>query len=453
MYTYKTFTTVTDNGPYITKLILNAPEKLCASQIGTETFNVYVERKNPETGEIFMAAREWLGPKIYPSKGYREVTAAYPCDETGAKVYESDKIALEMPYGPMYPIGYSQAAYRSSMNEFIRCEYRVTQVKEIAAPIPYTGWVFDESAGDICPQLKGWKNSRSHDKKMPLGYGYFTPDKKEGRKLLHSLDSNFGNEWEHEFPEKLPLVIWLHGLGEGGSDPTVTYTGNKVVNLSSPDIQRKLGGAAYILCPQCPTFWMDYGAGRKAQPAKQGVESIYVEALKSLIDEFLEDHPDIDRDRVYIGGCSNGGFMTMRMIVSYPDFFAAAYPVCEAFRPSALTDQDIQNLKHLPVWFTNAQDDPLVPPDGLCLPAYHKLKAAGNDNVHVSLFENVTDQSGLFKDEAGRPYRYNGHFSWVHVYNDFCEFDLDGTRVYEDGRPVTLWRWMGRQTRKKQRHE
>ena len=53
-----------------------------------------------------------------------------------------------------------------------------------------------------------------------------------------------------------------------------------------------------------------------------------------MIDEFIDLHPDIDRDRVYIGGCSNGGFMTMRMLLSYPDFFAAAYPVCEALRPS-----------------------------------------------------------------------------------------------------------------------
>lgn len=39
----------------------------------------------------------------------------------------------------------------------------------------------------------------------------------------------------------------------------VAYTGNKVAALSWPDIQRKLGGAAYILTPQCPTVWMDDG--------------------------------------------------------------------------------------------------------------------------------------------------------------------------------------------------
>ena len=67
MLKYKTFTEITDNGPYITKLILKAPEKVDASQIAIDTFNVYVERKDPETGEVFLAAREWLGPKIYPS--------------------------------------------------------------------------------------------------------------------------------------------------------------------------------------------------------------------------------------------------------------------------------------------------------------------------------------------------------------------------------------------------
>ena len=448
MYKYQTFTVVTDNGPYITKLILHAPDTVTESQITTNTFSVYVERKDPETGEIFMASRTWLGPRIYPSKGYRQVTAAYPCDASGNKVYSSNLIALEMPYGPLYPIAYAQAAYRSKMNEFIQCDYRVTQITEIINKIPISGWIFDESAGDICPQLKGWQNSRSHDVKMPLGYGWFTPDMKEAERILHALDSGFKDEWEHELPQQIPLVIWLHGLGEGGSDPTVTYTGNKVVNLASDDIQRKLGGAAYILCPQCDTYWMQTGMPDSKDPKKKGVVSMYTEALKSLIDEFIELHPDIDKDRIYIGGCSNGGFMTMRMIISYTGFFAAAFPVCEAFRASALTEQDIQSLKDMPIWCTDSQDDPLVPPDGLCLPTYQKLKEVGNDNVHVTLFDHVIDQSGLFKDEQGKPYQYNGHFSWVHVYNDFCQHDLDGSKVLCSGRPVSLFQWLGRQKRK-----
>lgn len=449
MYSYKTVTVVTDNGPYITKVILQAPQEIRAEAVDKDTFSAYVERKNPYTGEVFMAARTWLGPKIYPSKGYRVITAAYPCDGAGNKVYTSDKIALEMAYGPVHPLGYAQAAFRNNFNEFISCEYRITQVKEIPAEIPVTGLVFDEFAGDICEQLKGWKNDVSHYEPQPLGYGYFTPDLEHAKKNFVSLDSHYGDEWVHEFPEKLPLVIWLHGAGEGGEDPTVAYTGNKVVNLSSDEIQRKLGGAAYVLAPQTPTLWMDCGVENYREPQfLTNKESKYTVALKALIDEFIELHPDIDRDRIYIGGCSNGGFMTMNMIIHYPDFFAAAYPVCEAYRNSDITDEDIENLKHLPIWFTQAENDPLVPPDCSPLPVYRRLKAAGNENVHMSLFEKVVDQTGLFKDDQGMPYEYSGHFSWVHAYNDFCQFDLDGTRVFHEGRPVTLWRWMGKQRRK-----
>lgn len=451
MYPYKTFTIVTDNGPYITKLILKAPKSVRAECIDKDTFSVYVERIDPKTGKGFLENHTWPGPKIFPSQGNRPVSAAYPCDENGGKVYQSGHIALEMPYQMGAPIGYSMAASlrEGGYNALVECRYRVTQVKDIPGEVPINGWIFDESQGDICPQLRGWQNGCSHYEPLPLNYGYFTPDLDHAKQSFTALDSNYGDEWEHTFPEKLPLVIWLHGHGEGGNDPALAYTGNKVVAISSDDIQRKLGGAAYVLAPQCPTFWMNSGAVNHQDPQElTSSKSMYTEAVKAAIDEFIELHPDIDRDRVYIGGCSNGGFMTMRMLLSYPDFFAAAYPVCEALRPSDFSQQDIENLKHLPMWFTQAENDPIVPPDGLVLPLVQRLKAAGAENVHVSLFERIVDQSGLHKDGQGRPLEYMGHFSWIHTFNDDCVYDLDGTRVMHEGRPVTLWRWMGRQCRK-----
>ena len=445
MYKYSTFTVVTDNGPYITKLILEAPEEIKAESLSPDTFSVYVERKNPKTGELFMASKTWMGPRIYPSKGYRPVSAVYPVDEEGKKVASSSKLALEMPYGPVHTLGYAQASF-GFMNEFIRCDYRVTQIKEIPAEIPVTGLVFDEFAGDICPQLKGWKNDVSKYAELPLGYGYFTPDFEGLRAAAAAPRRPFGPP-PVQIPDKVPLVIWLHGAGEGGSDPTVAYTGNKVVALSDTPIQNKLGGAAYVLAPQSPTMWMDSGEDRNNPTYTDTGKSKYTVALKALIDEFIEAHDDIDRDRVYVGGCSNGGYMTMRLIVDYPDFFAAAYPVCEALYDKHITDQDIENIKNIPIWFVQAANDTTVRPETAMLPTLKRLREAGAPNVHATFFDKVVDQSGLFKDELGRPYEYFGHFSWVHCYNDFCEYDIDGTRVFQDGYPVTLWKWMGMQHR------
>lgn len=39
---------------------------------------------------------------------------------------------------------------------------------------------------------------------------------------------------------------------------------------------------------------------------------MYVEPLERLIADFVKEHEDIDTKRIYLGGDSNGGFMTMK---------------------------------------------------------------------------------------------------------------------------------------------
>lgn len=60
------------------------------------------------------------------------------------------------------------------------------------------------------------------------------------------------------------------------------------------------------------------------------MRSIYTDTLIELIQKYVEEHPGIDQNRIYIGGCSNGGYMTMNLLFEKPDYFAAAYPVCDA---------------------------------------------------------------------------------------------------------------------------
>ncbi len=146
----------------------------------------------------------------------------------------------------------------------------------------------------------------------------------------------------------------------------------------------------------------------------------------------------IDTNRIYIGGDSNGGYMTMLMIRDYPEYFTAAFPTCEALRDNLITDSDIQKMKEVPIWFTAAKTDGVVPPDKYVVPTYKRLLAAGAKNVQFSFFDKVRDTTGLYKQANGKPFEYNGHWSWIYVYNN------EGISTI-DGREITLMEWLATQ--------
>ena len=164
---------------------------------------------------------------------------------------------------------------------------------------------------------------------------------------------------------------------------------------------------SYVLAVQCPTMWMDTskGMGTGAYP------SLYSDVLKSCIDNYLVQNPDVDPYRIYIGGCSNGGFMTMNMVLRNPGFFAAAYPTCEAYADANISDVQIKQLANENLWIVQSFDDTTVRPTEYCIPTYKRLMEAGAKNVWISMFENV-----IGTDTPGQ--RLMGHFSWVYVFND-----------------------------------
>lgn len=418
---YTTKTDVTDYGPYVKKIVLPLPETVVSESISKDSFSVYVERRSKKTGEVIRVRKSWDSEETYVSKGYCRVLEAYSSDAEGNKAKVGNHITLELECETCYRLN-SETAPKEDHSEYVFCDFRITQIKKIDTQDGcLSGLVYDHFSGDSMKQAKGWVNSESSFAEMPLCFGYYSPAMGNGKR---------------------PLIIWLHGAGEGGYDTAIAYTGNKVVNLSSEKVQNIFGGA-YVLAPQAPTMWMDDGTGKYTQNGK----SKYGRALKALIDEFIGIHTDIDRKRIYLGGCSNGGFMTMRMIIDYPGFFAAAFPVCEALSDSAISDTDIAGIKSTPIWFTHAKSDTIVNPKLTVVPTFERLLKAGAPNVHFSFFDKVMDTSGLFKDANGSPFEFFGHASWIYMLNDMCRLDYDGAPVKANGKEVTLLQWLALQAK------
>ena len=422
---YYQFIDVTDFGPYVTKLVLAFPREVSAEELTPNLFSVYVEMRD-KSGRIIELPKSFIQrDEFVPSRGYRPVAAAYPSDLHGTPMEGKSRFAaLEMPYGPIWKCSASLAADFKSINgheSYTVNDYRVTLTGPLGeGDETLTGLVFDTCAGVFNPKADRFLTGVGGDPALPLRYGYFIPEKLDAKK---------------------PLIVFLHGAGEGGRDLPVAWSGNKVTAFTEPEIQAKFGGA-FVLVPQCDTMWLDDGSG---QYGDSGV-SMYTETLKAAIMGFVERFSAvIDPSRIYIGGDSNGGFMTMRMLMSYPDLFAAAFPICEAMIDTRVSEEDIRHLKDIPIWFTHAKNDPVVRPDVYVLPTYKRLMAAGAKNCHFTFWDRIVDLHAGFKNEQGEPYEYMGHFAWIPVFNDDCRLDFDGQPVLLDGKEVTLLSWLAAQ--------
>lgn len=418
---YNTIAEVTDLGPFISRIVLELEKPLSECDIDQNTFQVYVTRKDRKTGKVLQLPKAWGSKEFVPSQGERRITAAYRSDSKGTPSEVGSFITLELQVDPRISQG-ATIAFNGTFNVQVDSDYTVTQLKPILCgdqKLENMEWT--EVGSSTMFLADKFIKGDFTDQGIRLGYASYQPEKNG---------------------TKRPLIIWLHGAGEGGTDPMIAVIGNKVVNLVSDKIQKYFDGS-YILAPQAPTMWMDDGSGKYTTDGS----SMYVECLMNLIKDYIEDHDDIDTDRVYIGGCSNGGFMTMKMIITYPQIFAAAYPICEALSDQFISDSDIDRIKNIPIWFTHATNDPIVDIYKHTGATFQRLLIAGANNAHFSCFPIIADNTGKYYDNEGKPFEYNGHFSWIPALNDECIMDFNNCPVNVNGREVTLFQWLSMQKR------
>ncbi|MDQ0222724.1 prolyl oligopeptidase family serine peptidase [Streptococcus moroccensis] len=370
----------------------------------------------------------------------RQVTAVYLSDEKGQKVDVSSKyvaLDLEVTYSFASPDNASPFNFNldTMMNEWAT-EYPI----EISG-LTVAGKILDYSTDAINKRIM---NDTDAFNVRGQHQGHYNNPLTGNSEELILQYAAYEPEHLKETVAKSPLVIWLHGQGEGGTDIDITLLGNEVTALTRDDIQSYYSATgdeaekgAYVLAVQTPTYWMDEGDGTNGAGAGK---SRYTEALMAAIEAYVASNPDVDTNRIYLGGCSNGGYMTMNMAIEYPDYFAAAYPLAEAysfydyqrnpdgtyakeeasdgttasFIPNGqifVTEEKLATLKNLPIWFVMSADDEVVLPDRYVLPTYQALLQAGADNAWLSYYETVQG-----KDIPEN--QYMGHWSWIYFFNN-----------------------------------
>ena len=189
---------------------------------------------------------------------------------------------------------------------------------------------------------------------------------------LLSLPENYEKDPE----KKWPLVIFLHGAGERGSDI------NKVKIHGPPMLVEKGEKFPFILIsPQCPKdSWWSY------------------EPLMEMIED-AETRYQVDPKRIILTGLSMGGYGTWELAAHYPKKFAALVPLCGGGIPYMTS-----RFKDTPVW------------------AFHGAKDGG-----VPIHESQRMVDALKKNGSTKViftiYPEAGHNCWTEAYNTEALYD------------------------------
>jgi predicted peptidase len=195
---------------------------------------------------------------------------------------------------------------------------------------------------------------------------------------------------DYDPKKKYPLVVFLHGAGERGTDNAKQLI-HGVPEFAKPDVRK--AHPCFLIAPQCPdkARWVevDWGADSHTMP-KEPSEPMRL--LLELIPALQKEY-SIDDKRLYVTGLSMGGFGTWDLIARKSDWFAAAAPIC-----GGADEATAEKLVKTPVWAFHGDKDPAVKP---------------------SRSRNMIE---ALKKAGGKPkyteYKDVGHNSWGPAYTD-----------------------------------
>lgn len=235
-----------------------------------------------------------------------------------------------------------------------------------------------------------------------------------------------------------PLILFLHGGGECGTDNMAQLTGT----LGAIKLAQRYNDMV-VMAPQAPTgnismetlikqmeqgsptaFAMNIGADPDAGPESRGWNREYLGKISNQIRKMIGEGK-VDPTRVYVIGMSMGGGGTIRAVSCAPDLFAAAVPICPTMNGE--TYPMLENFPQVPVYLATAYIDHQPARHVYIFNACKKLWAEGRTDVKYTIFTpedlaryGVVDTPQLTKAQI----RGANHNSWTLVlHNEYGILD------------------------------
>ncbi len=230
-----------------------------------------------------------------------------------------------------------------------------------------------------------------------------------------------------------PLLLFLHGAGERGSDNQSQLAHFHHLFLDAVNSESH---PAIVVFPQCPTddYWANANIDR--YPDRLDIEfqngGEPTQALQSVLElmDSLSCLPFVDKSRVYVGGLSMGGMGTFEILYRRPDMFAAAFPICGGAHPATVHTY----AKEVPLWVFHGDQDHIVLPD-FSVQMVEAIKKAGGD-PKLTLYEGAKHDS--WKNASVEPELLPWIFSQRKPASLKLHSYLTDHAIFQRGRPIPV---------------
>lgn len=211
-------------------------------------------------------------------------------------------------------------------------------------------------------------------------------------KLSYTMPFAF-YEPKNEKNIKLPLIIYLHGLANGGESNIIPFFGGFPFAFRLTKNIKK--NPCYIIMPSIPIT--ETYVTVKDEKQKLDNSNCFDSLFTNLFEKIKNNYP-IDENRVYVVGSSDGAMGTYTQIKMHKERYAAAIPMMGAIFEN---DKSIYNdLMNIPLWVAHSKNDKVVPITEF---TENNFKWNGTDIIVSTLKEKYKKNIKYTK------YKYFGH--------------------------------------------
>lgn len=197
-----------------------------------------------------------------------------------------------------------------------------------------------------------------------------------------------------DMSEKVPLIIFLHGRGERGSDND-SQLNNAILRPFIENENSKFYDAM-VIAPQCPVkeynngwvdlFSDDVSANDLAYDnysVDAIPESTECKAIVALIEDTCAK-VNVDKNRVYLIGLSQGAMATWDLLARHSELFAAAVPISGV---GDVSKADIYS--EIPIYAFHGDADTTVPYEKGTPRIYEAVDALGKNKMNFVTFKGA----------------------------------------------------------------